>query len=410
MENKNIWILNHYAVAPNMPGGTRHHDFGKELVRRGYNVAIFASSFHYSQHRELKLKKKEKYKIENVNGINFVWIKTFPYQKNDWRRVLNMISYMWRVYWLGRKIRKTEKNIHKPDVIIGSSVHLLAVLSAYYLSKYYKARFIMEVGDLWPQSLIDIKKIGKNSFIAVFLRFLEKFLYKRSSKIIILSPLAKNYLTAIGINQEKINLIPNGADVSKYKIVFNKSASDKRFKIMYTGSIGVVNALEPALPAMKIIQERGFKDIKLIFIGGGVEKSRLIEKAKRLKINNVDFLSFVPKAEVPSLLAKADAFLLMENKILYGSSNKLMDYMAAGRPIVFSTPAEHNLVPDANCGISASSQQPSSLAAAIIELYQMPPEKRRKMGKRGREYVEKYHNTPVLVDKLEKVFQELSNE
>jgi len=60
---KNIWILNHYAITPDVPGGTRHYDFGKELVKRGHKVTIFASSFHYSLHKELKLTKNEKYKV-----------------------------------------------------------------------------------------------------------------------------------------------------------------------------------------------------------------------------------------------------------------------------------------------------------------------------------------------------------
>ena len=172
----NIWIFNHYAITPDMAGGTRHYDFGKELVKRGHEVTIFASSFHYSQHRELKLTWGEKYKVERVEGVNFVWIKTFPYQKNDWRRVLNMVSYAWKVYWIGRGIKKLDQDINKPDIIIGSSVHLLAVLSAYWLSKHYRAKFIMEVRDLWPQTLVDIGKFKENNPIIKILRIIEKFL------------------------------------------------------------------------------------------------------------------------------------------------------------------------------------------------------------------------------------------
>ena len=197
----NLWILNHYAIVPDMPGGTRHYDFSKELIRRGHKVTIFTSSFHYIQHKELRLKRGEKYKIEGVNGINFVWLKTFPYQKNDWRRVINMISYMWRSYWLGKRITKINKNIKKPDIIIGSSVHLLAVLSAYWLSKFYKSKFIMEVRDLWPQTLIDFKKFKKNNIVIKVLKLLEQFLYKKAQKIIVLLPKAEDYIMSLKINK-----------------------------------------------------------------------------------------------------------------------------------------------------------------------------------------------------------------
>jgi len=78
---KKVWIFNHYAVTPDMPGGTRHYDFAKELVKRGYSITIFASSFNYSTHKETRLNKGENYKIENFGGVNFVWIKTYPHQK-----------------------------------------------------------------------------------------------------------------------------------------------------------------------------------------------------------------------------------------------------------------------------------------------------------------------------------------
>ena len=61
----NIWILNHYAVTPDLPGGIRYFDFGRELVKEGHNVTIFASAFHYSQFKYVKIQKKQLYKIEN---------------------------------------------------------------------------------------------------------------------------------------------------------------------------------------------------------------------------------------------------------------------------------------------------------------------------------------------------------
>jgi len=412
-----VWILNHYAITPDMPGGTRHYDFGKELVKRGYKITIFASSFHYSLHKELKLAKNEKWKIENIDGVNFIWIKTFPYQKNNWRRVLNMISYMWHSYWLGRKIVNIDKNIEKPDVIIGSSVHLLAVLSAYWLAKHYRAKFIMEVRDLWPQTLIDIGKLRERSLITKILRILEKFLYKRAQKIIILSPLTRDYLMSLNIKQDKVSYIPNGVDVSKYKdikkdikaISINKK-SEKSFNVMYAGTLGIFTNLEYVLTSAKIVQERRLKDVKFIFVGSGVKKTQLFEKKREMNLTNVEFWEPVPKNKIPSILNMADILLLITGNVLYGSENKLMDYMASGKPIVFSTYGQHNIARRANCGISVSPQNPEALANAITKLYKLSSEEREKMGQRGRKYVEKYYSIPVLVDKLEKIIQEVINE
>ena len=86
----NIWIFNHYAITPDLPGGIRHYDLGKELAKEGYNVIIFASAFHYSQFKYVKIEKEQLYKIENFNWVKFVWIKAFPYKKNDWKKILSM--------------------------------------------------------------------------------------------------------------------------------------------------------------------------------------------------------------------------------------------------------------------------------------------------------------------------------
>jgi glycosyltransferase involved in cell wall biosynthesis len=408
---KNIWILNHYAITPDMPGGTRHYDFSKELIKRGYRVTIFASSFHYSQHKELKLTKKEKYKVENVDGINFVWLKTFPYQKNDWRRVINMISYMWRVYWLGKKISRINKEIKKPNIIIGSSVHLLAVLSAYWLSKKYKAKFMMEVRDLWPQTLVDMGKFEEGNPLIKILRFLEKFLYQKAQKIIILFPFGTEYITPLGVNKEKIVWISNGVNISNFRIINKKKNNNNSFKIMYIGAHGLANALGVILDAAHIIQDKEYEKIRFVLVGDGNEKKKLIEYKEKLKLKNIEFCESVAKGKIYDTLNEADVLIFNLRKVevfKYGiSPNKLSDYMAAGKPIIFSVNAVNNPIEDAECGISVPSENPEKMAEAIIRLYKMTPEERGIMGKRGREYVEKYHSIPVLVDKLEKVIQEL---
>jgi len=396
--NKTIWLLNHYAITPNMPGGTRHYDFAKELIKRGYKVTIFASSFHYTQHKELKLKGDEKYKIENIDGINFVWIKTFPYKKNDWQRVINMISYMHRAYWLGRKITDIDKNIKKPYIILGSTVHLLAPLSAYWLSKYYKVKFIMEVRDLWPQTLIDFGKFKKNNIIIKILQSLEKFLYKKAQKIIVLLPKAEKY-------------IPNGVDLIKFKNIEHINYN-KKFNLLYLGAHGIANALTTILDSVKIIQEKNYNNIKFIFVGDGSEKKNLIKYKNKLKLKNTEFYNPVPKMDIPSILTKVNTSVICQQNIKlykYGFSyNKLFDYMASAKPILLAGNPINNLIDISKCGITVPPENPEKMAEAIIKLYNMPPQERKKMGQRGREYVEKYHGIPVLVDKLEKVFKEVT--
>jgi hypothetical protein len=112
-------------MTPDLPGGTRHFDIASELVRRGHRVVLFASSFHHGRFREMKLVPGEKARIEDCGGVQVVWVKTFPYRRNDWRRYLNMLSF-------GRAAKLSRR---WPGEVIPSEIvivfgHLLAVWAA----------------------------------------------------------------------------------------------------------------------------------------------------------------------------------------------------------------------------------------------------------------------------------------
>jgi len=403
----NIWILNHYAITPDLPGGTRHFDFGKELSRRGHNITIFASSFRHSLSKETKSYDNNNYIIENINdNFKFVWIKTFPYKKNDWRRVLNILSYSWRVYKTAKSLR-----LEKPNIVMGSSVHLFAVLTSYFLSIHFKAHFIMEVRDLWPQTLIDMG-IPKCHPFVIFLSLLEKFLYEKAEKIITLLPKAHEYIECLGISPWKVVWVPNGVDMSRFDVEIKDtlSKSNNEFIVMYAGAFGIANNLDVAINSANILKDK-YLNIKFVFIGDGPEKSRLIKRAKLLKLRNIEFRDSIKKDKIPEVLTKADAlFICLKNLALYKyglSFNKLFDYLASGKPIIFSSNAVNNPMDETRAGITVPADNPEALTKAIIKLHNMPREKKQEMGNKGREYVKKYHNIPILVNKLERVFEEL---
>lgn len=405
----NIWIINHYAVTPNMPGGTRHYDFGKELVEKRYNVTIFASSFHYLWHKKMKLDKKQIWTIENINGVKFVWLRNFPYYKNDWRRVVNMLSFMYRVYLLGRDITKITQDIGKPDVIIGSSVHLFAVLSAFWLSRYYKARFIMEIRDLWPQTIVDMEVMGPRNPIIKVLQSLERFLYSRAERIITLLPLAVEYPPLAMVKKEKIVWIPNGVVLSKSVAFGNIKPANQPFKLVYVGAHGPANALDVLIKAAKIVESKGYHDIRFILVGEGSEKSRLIRFKETLGLKNVEFRGPVPKTQIPMIFSEAHGFIFNLRKadvFKYGiSPNKLFDYMVAGKPTIFCVNSPTNPVKEAQCGFSVPPGNPQALGQAIIKLRKTSLEERQAMGERGRRYVKQNHNIAVLVERLEKCLE-----
>ena len=395
----NIWIFNHHALTPDMSGGTRHYDFAKELIKRGHSVTIVASSFHYSKYKEMKDYKDKDYLFEKIDDINFIWIKTPPYFGNGISRVKNMISYTYKVL---KYIPKS--NLLKPDIVVGSSVHLFTVWAAYKLSCKYKTPFIMEVRDLWPQTLIDMGISKWHPFI-VLLRWLEKYLYKKADRIVSNLPYAYDYIGKF-VEKEKFIWISNGVDLSNIKYTL-KEKNDK-FIISYTGAIGIANNLKILLDVAKKLKEK--KDIYFRIVGEGAEREKLKTFVKENDLSNVSIENSVAKNEVTNILQNSDIlFLSLKDSPLYRfgiSLNKLFDYMASGRVVIFAGNSKNNPIKDANAGYSIIPDDVEDLEKTILEIYNLSQEKRDAIGQKIRKYAEDNYSIEILVDKFEKLLED----
>lgn len=316
-----------------------------------------------------------------------------------------MVVFMLSSWRVGRMLPELLPEIGRPDVVIGSSPDLPTALAAYLVARDLGVPFVMEVRDLWPQTILDMGTMSPNHPVIIALRWLEKFLYNRAECIISLLPLAHEYITGYGIAREKILWIPNGVDLSRIDPRREMPVRSEGFKLMYLGAHGQANALDVLIDAAGILQERGYADIKITFIGDGPEKSRLINMARELGLLNVEFLDPVPKNDALQALYGADSLVLnLENVAVfkYGiSPNKLFDYMASGKPVIFSVQAFNNPVKEADCGITVPPRNPQALAEAIITLYKMPQESREDMGRRGQKYVAENHDISILGSRLE---------
>jgi glycosyltransferase involved in cell wall biosynthesis len=395
----NIWILNHYADAPDRQA-TRTYDLGKQLVARNHLVTVFAAGFNHYSRKEERVRTGESYREEDCNGVRFIWLKTFPYQRNDWRRVLNMLSYSWRALRIGSHFAEA------PDVIIGVCVHPLAGLVASLLARKKRSRFFFEVTDLWPETLIAMGRLRRNGFPARILRRLEKHLYHRAEKIIMLLGHTQEYVAGVGESPDKIVWIPNGADLSRFASipVYDGKLSD-RFTIMYVGGLLRANRIDVILQAARIQESRGHSNVRFILVGDGSDKELLVKMTEQLSLQNVEFRGLVPKTEVAQVMAEADAFVFSLSDLplyKYGISlNKMCDYLASGRPTLFAGDSTYNPIREVGAGICVPAENPEALADAIDHLISLAPEERVRMGQNGLEYFKKHHDIRVLAERLE---------
>jgi glycosyltransferase involved in cell wall biosynthesis len=372
----------------------------KALQTRGHEVVIIASSFYHKTRQETRQYDGAYTLVENVDGVTFCGVKTPPYRGNSLARLENMVSFT-RHVWFGRELQSLEA----PDIILGSSPPLFGAYGAMKRARRMRVPFVLEVRDLWPDSLIDLGLAGKANPLVKLMRIVEKRLYRSARKIVTLLPSSQPYFADHGVAAEKVVWVPNAySAISSAPAESPPLHDDSCFTLMYAGVHGHYSHLELLLDAMAILQQqKEAANIRLRMIGDGPVKAELMRQAKDTGLRNVLFEPAVPKQKLGGILRSADAFVLVKKPArIYRwgfSPNKLFDYMAHGKPVVFAGTMAHDYVKIADAGVSTD-PSPRSLANGILELAKMTPEARQRFGSNAREYVLKNHDMGVLVERL----------
>jgi glycosyltransferase involved in cell wall biosynthesis len=140
---------------------------------------------------------------------------------------------------------------------------------------------------------------------------------------------------------------------------------------MYVGAHGTYSSLDTVLQAADLLRDR--PEIRVVLVGGGDQKARLVEMAARMDLPNVVFVDSVPKREVPRMIARADICLLpYQDRALFAGAlpNKVFDYLAAARPILAAAPEGEltRLIREADCGVCVPPEDPRAMADAIAAL------------------------------------------
>jgi glycosyltransferase involved in cell wall biosynthesis len=410
-DRRTLWLVNQYALADHEAGITRHAKLARSIKNQGWDTVIFASASHYWN---LSGKKSMSAKVERLPEATFVRIKTATHVTNGVRRMISMVVFSLRV--LVRCTRRKSEGIPRPDVVLGSSPHPFGAIAAYLLARAYHVPFVLEVRDLWPDSLIELLDLRETNPAIRALRAIEVFLYKRASAIIGVLPGVEDHVRSLVPDAAPVHWVPNGVDLSVLPDVQSPTQHED-FTVLYAGAHGVPNSLEILLEAAKLVQlheERLPRPTRTTFvlIGDGKEKVNLIATAARLELANVKFRDAVPSTEVPGILASADVLVtLWLDRPLYRygvSPNKLFDYFAAGRPVVLALSSPYDDVSTACAGITVPPEDPRALADAVLELRRIGRDERIRLGLNGRRFVEEQHDMAELGNRYASVFNSVS--
>jgi len=392
-----VWYLSAY----DQPGGqsTRTHDYSRELVRRGHEVTFFTNGFCHFKHTEY-LDVGEYWRVEMVDGIRVVWLKTRPYSGNGRGRGLNMLDNVVRIFQASKVLGD------KPDVILGPSVPILTGWAAARLARRYRVPFIFEVRDVWPDALVDIGGLSKRSPIYHAFRYIEKTLYRRAERISSTLPHLSEHVAASGSDAAKIVCIPNGVDLTAYaRDLAYDGGEGRQLVVMYLGGFGLDHDVLTIIRAAKLLQDEGSSTFHFVVIGGGVRKAEAEKKVRHYKLLNLELREPIPKSDIPEVQRGADILLaaITDSKSYrFGLNlNKLCAYFASARPILFSGNPPNNPVQDSGAGLSVAAEDPLAMVAGLKELAARGAAVRIEMGERGRRYAQTALSMEVLGARME---------
>lgn len=395
-----VLLIHQAFVALDEPGGTRHAEFASYLAQQGHRVTVITSQVSYLTGGGSRKGN------EAAGGVTILRVPTWAgLHRSFVQRVLNFLSFTWNSFWAGLRVKDV-------DIVWGTTPPIFQAASAWALARLKRARFLLEVRDLWPAFAVAVGVLRNRILIAAS-EWLERFLYRHADLVLINSPGFEDHVKQRGAKQ--VRMVANGADADMFDLAVSGAGFRKqhglegKFVAVYAGAHGLSNDLGVVLQAAALLQDD--ERFTLAFIGDGKDKPVLRQQAAQLGLHNVHFIDPLPKQQMAEALAAADVCIAILKPIpLYATvyPNKVFDYLAAGRPIALAIDGViREVVEQAGAGVFVPPGDPAALAAALRNLA-ADPARLQQMGAAGRRYLETYFDRSTLAGQLETVLQDLT--
>lgn len=369
----------------------------QELQLLGHSVEVVTAMPNYPTGKIFSEYRKAFYVRELWKGIPVHRVWLYVALGGGLGRILNYISFSLFSAWGLFKAAK-------PDYLFVESPPLTLSVPAFLYSRIRNVPFILNIADLWPDTIVEMGLLGKGLAFRSLLA-LERWSYRKAAYVnAITEGLKESLLRGKNVPLEKLLFLPNGVDTQK----FRPQPPDAQLKeklglrgkkvILYMGTQGQAHSLDNVLRAAKILQDR--PDIHFLFVGDGSERKNLEGLRRELGLENVSFHNPVPIDQVPAYYSIADSGLASLRAIpIFESArpSKMFPILASGKPLLFFGGGEGaRLVQAAKAGIVVPAENPDALASTVAHL--CGDEKlAQELGANGRRYAEENYQWSKIV-------------
>lgn len=363
-----LFFTDHFRPEPSAPAA-HVYERCRIWVEQGHKVTVICSAPNFPGGKVYEGYRNRPRIVEEMEKIRVVRVLTFVVEnKGLLLRTLDYCSYAVSSF-INAIFEK------KPDVVISTSPHLFVPMAAVAYAALRRVPHVFEIRDLWPASIVSTKLMAQGRIYRVLER-MELFLYRRSRRIIVLSPSFVDDLALRGVEAKKIDVVINGTNLCLFSprpkdpgLMAEYGLKD-RFVVGYLGTLGLAHGLENVLDAAEQLRDT---DVSFFFVGVGATKEDLEREARSRHLLNVVFAPRQLREDMPKFWSLCDLSLIhLRNDPVFRMAvpSKIFESMAMGVPVVYVGPPSTGtgIVESCETGLAVEPDDPAALARAVMKL------------------------------------------
>ena len=331
-----LFLTDNFPPEVNAPA-TRTYEHCKEWLKHDVDITVVTCVPNFPQGKVYKGYKNKLLQRQNVDGIKVIRVWSYiSANEGFFKRTLDYISYGIMAFITGLFI--------KTDLIIATSPQFFTALAGRHLAFWKRKPWIMEVRDLWPESIKNVDAMN-DGLMMKYLEWEERRCYKKANGIVTVTDTFKEIIERKGI-KDKFKVIKNGANTElfspgpKNRELIKKLGFENKFIIGYIGTHGLAHKLDFIIKSASKVED---DEIHFLFIGSGAEKKHIVNIAENHHLKNVTFLDPVSKSEIVKYISIIDVALIpLKRSELFKTviPSKIFENAAMQKPILLGVNGE----------------------------------------------------------------------
>jgi glycosyltransferase involved in cell wall biosynthesis len=390
-----VCLLTHYFPPEVGAPQTRIELLARTLAARGVSVTVHAGFHNYPGGVVIGPYRNRPWLRERRDGISIVRSAVYPAANRGFARRLGDHA----AFALSALATSTLSG--PADVVVGETPPLFTAASGAAYARLKHAAYVPYVADRWPASAVELGALRHRRAIAAATA-LERSVYRAAD--LILAP-TEGIVTALARVPEaggKARRVWPVVDVSRFAPAppghGQADAAPGPLRVLFAGTVGLAQGLAVLVEASRLA---GPEVVRTTIAGDGADAPAIRALLREQSVDNVGMLGTVAADRVPGLYAQCDASaVLLRDLPIFRAAlpTKLLEAMAAGRPVLLSARGEsEHLVNRSGAGLVVAPGDPPALAGAFRRLHS-DHDLRRRLGLAGRNYAETHFGAQRAAD------------